>query len=224
MSAAEALLDRVLGGGPVLPIYSPRPDEDAVGVARALLEGGITAIEITLRDPCAIAAVMAVAAALPQMQVGVGTVIAPRQLQQARDAGACFGVSPGTTQRLLSAAREAGFPLLPGVATASDVMRALDAGYRRLKLFPAEAVGGRGLLRALAGPFPQVSFCPTGGLGPENAPGYLALANVRCVGGSWLTAPGLVHARDWQAISALARATASLRPPGPSSADGMAGQ
>lgn len=212
MSAVDARLDRILGSGPVLPVYSPRWGDDAVAVARALLQGGISAIEITLRAPCAIDAVAAVAAAVPEMQVGVGTVIDPRQLGQARDAGASFAVSPGATERLLEAANEAAIPLLPGVASASEVMRALEHGFTRMKLFPAEVVGGPRLLRALAGPFPQVVFCPTGGIGADNAADYLALANVRCVGGSWLTPRESVLSRDWSAIATMALATAALRP------------
>jgi 2-dehydro-3-deoxyphosphogluconate aldolase/(4S)-4-hydroxy-2-oxoglutarate aldolase len=181
-----------------------------VPLARALLAGGIRSIEITLRTPAALDAIRAVAAGIAEMAVGAGTVLGAADLEAAAHAGAHFAVSPGSTPALLAAAAAQGLPWLPGAATASEVMALREAGYRLLKFFPAAAAGGAALLRSLHGPLPDVRFCPTGGIGLESAPAWLALPNVVCVGGSWLTPGERLRASDWDAIEALARHAANL--------------
>jgi len=206
---SQQAIDAVLALGPVVAVVTLDDPSAAVPLARALVAGGVRAIEVTLRTPAALEAITR-AAAVEGACVGAGTVCSPRDLEAAASAGAAFAVSPGATDVLLAAARAASFPLLPGVATASEVMSAVAAGFDRLKLFPAEAVGGPPLLKALAGPFPSVRFCPTGGITPANAPAYLALENVAAVGGSWLAPRHAIEAGDWAAIEAGARAAASL--------------
>lgn len=200
------------GYGPVIPVIVLRREADAVPLARALVEGGVRVLEVTLRTPAALGCIAAIARAVPQAVVGAGTVRSAADVRAAQAAGAAFAVSPGYTAEVGAACREAGLPLLPGVATASEVMAAGADGHRFLKLFPATAVGGLPLLKALAGPFPDVAFCPTGGITAETAPQFLALPNVRVVGGSWLTPEDAVAAGDWARVSALARAAAALRP------------
>lgn len=210
MSAADAGLRARLRLSPVIPVYAPAGVEEAVQVAGALVRGGLAVVEVVLRSAVALDALRAIVAEVPGAVVAAGTVLDPAQLEQARRAGAAFAVSPGATPRLLDAAREGVLPLLPGVATASDLMRGLEAGLDTFKLFPAEAIGGVGLLQAFAGPFPGVRFCPTGGITPRRAPDYLALPNVLCIGGSWLTPRGLLGARDWDGLEALAAEAARL--------------
>jgi len=183
----------------------------AVPMARALVAGGIAAIEVTLRTAAALDAIRAIATEVEGAVVGVGTVLTARDLDAARQAGARFAVSPGVSPRLLDAAEDSALPLLPGAATASEVMALLERGYRHLKLFPAVPVGGVKLLAAWAGPLPQVRFCPTGGIGLGSALDFLALPNVLCVGGSWLTPASLMQAGDWAGIERLAREAAALR-------------
>lgn len=202
----------ILRVSPVIPVVVIDDADDAVPLAEALVAGGVKVIEITLRTPAAIDAVRAITAAVHDMVVGVGTVRRAEDFASAADAGARFAVSPGLTDRLLAAAKDSGLSYLPGVMTPSEVMRAQEAGLSDLKLFPAEAAGGIALLRGLAGPFPDVTFCPTGGISADTARSYLALANVACVGGSWLTPKAAIAAEDWPAITALARAAVSLRP------------
>lgn len=199
--------------GPVIPVIVIEELEHAVPLARALVAGGVRVLEVTLRTPVALAAIEAIVRALPgdEAIVGAGTLRSAADVRAARDAGARFGVSPGYTRAIGAACSEAGLPLLPGVATASEVMAAGDDGYGFLKFFPAAAAGGLPMLRALAGPFPDIAFCPTGGITAETAAQYLALPNVRVVGGSWLTPTDAVRARDWGRITALARAAAALR-------------
>lgn len=197
--------------GPVVPVIVIDRLEDAVPLAQALVEGGVRVLEVTLRTPAALPAIEAMARAVPEAIVGAGTVLGAADAQRARDAGAVFAVSPGYTSALGQACRSLGLPLLPGVATSGEIMAALDDGYRFLKLFPAEAVGGIPLLKAWASPFGQVSFCPTGGITVATAPDYLALPNVRCVGGSWLTPAPALAQRDWTRITELARAAQALR-------------
>ena len=182
----------------------------AVDLAHALVAGGIRHLEVTLRTAAARGAIRRIRDAVPQALVGAGTVLDARQWRQACDAGALFGVSPGWSDELAHAAVDRGLPFLPGVATASEAMRAMRDGFTLLKLFPAEAVGGRALLRALHGPLPAARFCPTGGIGAHNAADYLALPNVVCVGGSWLAPADALAARDWMRIEALARDAAAL--------------
>ncbi len=189
---------------PVIPVLALPAVETAVKVARALGAGGIRVLEVTLRTDAALDIIRELAAE-PELTIGAGTVTTPEQLDQAARAGARFAVSPGATEHLLAAGRDAAIPLLPGVSTASELMTAVDTGYHCLKFFPAEASGGTAALKALAGPFPEVRFCPTGGVGAGNYRDYLALPNVVCVGGSWLVPPEALAAEDWSAITRLAR-------------------
>ncbi|MFG3202014.1 bifunctional 4-hydroxy-2-oxoglutarate aldolase/2-dehydro-3-deoxy-phosphogluconate aldolase [Streptomyces sp. NPDC048192] len=200
----------VLDLAPVVPVVVVSDAADAVPLARALVAGGLPAIEVTLRTPAALDAIRAIAAEVPDAVVGAGTVIAPEQAGASTAAGARFLVSPGWTDALLAAMRGAGVPFLPGVSTASEVVALLERGVRDMKFFPAQAVGGTAFLRSLAGPLPQARFCPTGGIGPADAPGYLSLSNVGCVGGSWMVPADAVAAGDWARIEELARSAARL--------------
>lgn len=201
----------LLRRGPVIPVIVIDDADAAVPLARALLAGGVRVLEITLRTPAALAAVGAIAREVPEAIVGVGTVSRADDFAAAVDAGARFAVSPGVTGELIEAAARSGLPYLPGVMTPSDVILARAAGLSELKLFPAVQAGGIAMLKAIAGPFPDVTFCPTGGIGVDTAPEFLALGNVACVGGSWLTPKGAVAAKDWPAISALAEQAGGLR-------------
>jgi len=197
--------------GPVIPVIVIDGIEQAVPLARALVAGGVRVLEVTLRTPVALDAIRAIAREVPDAIVGVGTISRAEHFQQAIQAGARFGVSPGLTRELIDAAHASRLPLLPGVMTPSDVIRARNAGFFALKLFPAQQAGGIGMLKALSGPFPDVTFCPTGGVTPTSAPDFLALPNVGCVGGSWLTPPAMVKAGDWQEITALSLDASKLR-------------
>lgn len=199
------------GHGPVIPVIVIHRLEDAVPMARALVEGGVKVLEVTLRTPVALQCMEAIARAVPDAIVGAGTVRSAQDAQDARNAGCRFAVSPGFTEAVAEGCRQAGLPLLPGVATASEVMQANASGYQFLKLFPASAVGGVPLLKALAGPFTDVVFCPTGGVNFESAPSFLALPNVKVVGGSWLTPQEAVANQDWPRITELARQAGILR-------------
>ncbi|MBT1091705.1 bifunctional 4-hydroxy-2-oxoglutarate aldolase/2-dehydro-3-deoxy-phosphogluconate aldolase [Streptomyces sp. Tu102] len=201
----------VLDLAPVVPVVVIDDPSDAVPLARALVAGGLPAIEVTLRTPAALEAIAAVADAVPDAVVGAGTVITPEQVKLAVTAGARFLVSPGWTDLLLEAMRASGVPYLPGVSTTSEVVALLERGVREMKFFPAEAAGGTAYLKSLNGPLPQARFCPTGGIGPATAPDYLALPNVGCVGGSWMLPADAVAARDWGRVEALAREAAGLR-------------
>ena len=196
--------------GPVIPVIVLQRVEDALPLAEALLAGGVRVLEITLRTPAALAGMEAIARALPEAIVGAGTLRSAADVRAARDAGCVFGVSPGYTATLGAACRDEGLPLLPGVATASEVMAAQADGLDFLKFFPATAAGGIPMLKALAGPFTDVVFCPTGGISAATAPDFLALANVNVCGGSWLTPADAVAAGDWARISALAKAATAL--------------
>ena len=197
--------------GPVIPVIVIERVEDAVPLARALVGGGVRVLELTLRTPVALQAVEAISREVEGAIVGVGTITRAEDFERAVEAGAVFGVSPGLTPELVAAARTSTLPLLPGVMTPSDVIAARAAGFTELKLFPAQQAGGVGMLKALRGPFPDVTFCPTGGIGVESAQDFLALPNVACVGGSWLTPQGAVAAGDWARITTLAREAAGLR-------------
>ena len=199
---------------PVVPVVILDEAADAVPLARALLAGGVPIIEVTLRTPKALDAIRAIAGEVPEAVVGAGTVTTPALVREAVSAGARFLVSPGTTERLLDAMDEAAVPCLPGVSSASEIMRLLERGRREMKFFPAEASGGRSFLKAMASPFPDARFCPTGGITPATAPLYRGLGNVGCVGGSWLTPPDAIAARDWPLIEKLAAEAA-----GPESRD-----
>lgn len=197
--------------GPVIPvIVIDRPD-DAVPLARALVEGGVRVLEVTLRTPLALRCIEAIVAAVPEAIVGAGTIRSVADAQAAKDAGCRFGVSPGYSHDIGTYCRNVGLPLLPGVASASEVMAANADGYDFLKFFPATAAGGIPMLKALAGPFPDVAFCPTGGITLETAPQFLALPNVKVCGGSWLTPADAVAAKDWGRITALAKQASALR-------------
>lgn len=195
---------------PVVPVVVVEDLADAVPLARALVAGGLPAIEVTLRTPVAMDAIRAIAAEVPEAVVGAGTVLTPAQASEVVAAGARFLVSPGWTDVLLEAMRASGVPFLPGVSTASEVVALLERGVREMKFFPAEAAGGTAYLKSLAGPLPQARFCPTGGIGPASAPEYLALPNVGCVGGSWMLPKDAVAGRDWARVEALAQEAAML--------------
>ena len=201
----------LLALSPIVPVMVIDDAEAAVDLAQALVAGGIYALEITLRTPAALPAMRRIRDAVPQAVVGAGTITQPLQVQLCIVAVAQFGVSPGLTPALANAVQSAALPFLPGVASASELMAALAAGFDTCKLFPAEAVGGIKLLQALAGPFADARFCPTGGITPANAADYLALPNVLAVGGSWLTPKAAVAAQDWTEITRLAQAAGALR-------------
>jgi len=213
MAAKTQLLLELLQGQPVIPVVTLERLADAVPLARALARGGLPAIEITLRSNVALDAIRLIGAEVAEAAVGAGTVLTPEQLEQAGEAGARFAVSPGTTLELLAAARGSSLPYLPGAATPSEVMSLLEEGYTIAKFFPAEQAGGASLLRALAAPIPQMRFCPTGGIDAGNAPLYLGLPNVLCVGGSWICPRELIRDGAWERIAELARAAAKLRAP-----------
>ena len=200
----------VMRVGPVIPVIVIDRIADAVPLARALVAGGVRVLELTLRTPAALQAIERVAAEVEGAIVGAGTITRVQDFDAVRRAGAVFGVSPGLTPELAAAARASGLPLLPGVMTPSDVIAARSAGYTELKLFPALQAGGVAMLKALGGPFPDVRFCPTGGISAQTAPQFLALPNVVCVGGSWLTPADAVAAGDWARITALARAASGI--------------
>lgn len=204
------LLD-IMRTSPVIPVIAIDNIDHAVPLARALVAGGIRVLEVTLRTEHGLPAIRAMAEQVPGAIIGVGTLTQPEEFVAAREAGAVFGVSPGLTPGLIEAARKSGLPLLPGVMSPSEVMAAREAGFRQLKLFPAVPAGGVGMLNAIAGPIPDITFCPTGGISQETAPQFLACKNVACVGGSWLTPKDALQSGDWDRITALARAASSLR-------------
>ncbi|MFA6313705.1 MAG: bifunctional 4-hydroxy-2-oxoglutarate aldolase/2-dehydro-3-deoxy-phosphogluconate aldolase [Sterolibacterium sp.] len=204
-------LSEILRASPVMPVIVINNLAHAVPLVRALVEGGIRLIEITLRTPQALEAVRAVRREVPDALTGVGTITRVEDFDAAFEAGALFGVSPGATPELLAAAARSGLPFLPGVMTPSDVMNARQAGFSALKLFPARQAGGVEMLKALAGPFPDLIFCPTGGISAATAAEFLALDNVACVGGSWLAPQALVEKGDWTGIRDIARQAAALQ-------------
>lgn len=197
--------------GPVIPVIVIERLVDAVPLASALVAGGVRVLEVTLRTPVALAAIEAIARAVPQAIVGAGTLRGPADVRQAMNAGCVFGVSPGYTTDVGRAAREVGLPLLPGVATASELMATQADGFSFVKFFPATAAGGVPMLKALAGPFPDVAFCPTGGITAKTAREFLALPNVKVCGGSWLTPADAIDVGDWGRITRLAREAQALR-------------
>jgi 2-dehydro-3-deoxyphosphogluconate aldolase/(4S)-4-hydroxy-2-oxoglutarate aldolase len=194
----------VLGAGPVMPVAVITEAGLAAPLARALLSGGVRVLEITLRTPAALDAIRLAAREVPEVLVGAGTVTTGRQLDEVREAGGAFAISPGLTPALLESAGRGTIPLIPGIATVSELMTGLERGYDYFKFFPAEAAGGMAMLKSIAGPFPEVTFCPTGGIGLNNYLDYLALDNVACVGGSWLAPGGALERQDWDTISGLA--------------------
>lgn len=201
----------VMRDAPVIPVIVLQDVTHAVPLARALVAGGIRMLEVTLRTPQALDCIAAIAAAVPEAVVGAGTVRSAADAQAAARAGARFAVSPGYTSAVGRACREAGLPLLPGVATGGEIMMALEDGYQALKFFPALQAGGTAMLKAWQGPFGDVLFCPTGGISASNAGDFLALANVACVGGSWLVPADAPAQGDWARITALARAAVDLK-------------
>ena len=201
----------ILGLAPVIPVVVVDEVEQAVPLARALLRGGIPVIELTLRSEAGLGAIEAVASEVEGMVVGAGTVVTPEQVRQVQDAGAQFLVTPGSPPRLLEAALASGLPLLAGAGTLTEMLTLSEAGLQAMKFFPAEASGGRAYLSAVNGPCPQLRFCPTGGITPQTATDWLALPNVGCIGGSWLTPKDAVAQGDWARIEALAAEAAALR-------------
>lgn len=208
--AQRHILDDILKFAPVVPVLSIAHLDDAVPLARALCAGGLRVLEITLRSDIALAAMTKIAHAVPEAIVGAGTVLNAEHLQQVADAGARFAISPGATPALLAAGLSSAIPLLPGIATASEIMLGLAAGYTRFKFFPAESSGGINAIKSFAGPFKDVRFCPTGGIDAALAPHYLKLGNVITVGGSWMAPNALIAAKDWAGITELARACTRL--------------
>jgi 2-dehydro-3-deoxyphosphogluconate aldolase/(4S)-4-hydroxy-2-oxoglutarate aldolase len=197
-------LDEIMRSAPVIPVMMIDDLDHAVPLAHALVEGGLKVLEVTLRTPAALDAIRAIIAEVEGAIVGAGTVLTPEQLEHVAALRCKFAVSPGFTPALLDAAATSPCPLLPGAATASEVMQLLDRGHDRMKFFPAEAAGGAPFLKSLASPLPDAKFCPTGGIGSKNAASYLALPNVLCVGGSWVVPTDVIAASDWNTIKNLA--------------------
>ncbi|PWG18233.1 bifunctional 4-hydroxy-2-oxoglutarate aldolase/2-dehydro-3-deoxy-phosphogluconate aldolase [Salibaculum griseiflavum] len=206
---ASELTAKVCNLAPVVPVLVIDDAASAADLARALIKGGLPALEVTLRTPAALDAIREMAAVEGGV-VGAGTLLTADDVERAKEAGATFGVSPGATNRLLDACEANDLPLLPGAATATEAMALLERGYHVQKFFPAEANGGAKALKAIGAPIPQVKFCPTGGVSLANAPDYLSLSNTLCVGGSWVAPAQLVKAGDWAGITALAAEAAAL--------------
>ncbi|WQW13157.1 bifunctional 4-hydroxy-2-oxoglutarate aldolase/2-dehydro-3-deoxy-phosphogluconate aldolase [Helicobacter pylori] len=201
----------ILQISPIVPVVVVEDIKDAVPLAQSLIEGGIPIIEVTLRSSCALEAIELIAKNVPKMRVGAGTILNLTQLEQAQNKGAEFLISPGLTIKLLEHAKKKDMPLIPGVSSSSEVMQALELGYNALKFFPAEYCGGVKLLNAFNGPFKGVKFCPTGGVSVDNMRSYLALENVVCVGGSWLTPKDLVQNKEWDKITEICKRALALR-------------
>ena len=209
-AARHAEPSRIMELAPVIPVLTVRDVEDGLSQARALVAGGLFAIEVTLRTAAALDAIAAIAKHVPGAYVGAGTIVDPKQIAEAVDAGAKFLVSPGASLRLADAAAAAPIPFLPGCATVSEAMELRERGFHALKLFPAEAVGGAKLLASIAAPLPDLFFCPTGGIDLAKAATYLALPNVKCVGGSWMLPKAALEARDYAKVEALSAEAAKL--------------
>lgn len=200
----KILPKEILSASPVMPVMVIQNLDDAIPLAQALVAGGINVLEITLRTPIALEAIKLISQNVKDAIVGAGTIANPAQLRAAEEAGAVFSISPGITPALLTAASTSSIALIPGIATLSELMQAMDYGLDHLKFFPAEAAGGIPMLKAIYGPFPQVTFCPTGGISPGNYNEYLQLPNVACVGGSWLAPQSIVNEKNWLKITELA--------------------
>ncbi|MEQ6250078.1 bifunctional 4-hydroxy-2-oxoglutarate aldolase/2-dehydro-3-deoxy-phosphogluconate aldolase [Sulfitobacter sp. HNIBRBA3233] len=209
MTGQTHFIRELAGLAPIIPVLVVDDVADAVPLAQALVRGGLPVLEVTLRTSCALD-VIAAMSAVEGARVGAGTLVTPQDVKAAMNAGATFGVSPGAPEALLSACEAAKLPFLPGAATATEAMTLAARGYDILKFFPAEGAGGITTLKGLGGPLPQISFCPTGGVSPENAERYLALPNVVCAGGSWIAPAELVRAGDWAQIEERARAASRL--------------
>lgn len=203
-------LDQIMRTAPVIPVIVIDDLAHAVPLARALVNGGLKVLEITLRTEVAMDAIKAIIADVEGAIVGAGTILTPKQLEEVAAVGCQFAVSPGFTPSLLAAATGSPYPLLPGAATAAEAMQLLELGHDRQKFFPAEAAGGAAFLKSLASPLPEAMFCPTGGIGPNNAADYLGLPNVLCIGGSWVAPKDAIATGDWRRIEMLARAAAEL--------------
>jgi 2-dehydro-3-deoxyphosphogluconate aldolase/(4S)-4-hydroxy-2-oxoglutarate aldolase len=202
----------VLNAGPVVPVIVIQKIEQAVPLAQALLKGGLKVLEVTLRSEAAVDAIRLLSREVPGAIVGAGTVASPKDLEAVTEAGAAFAISPGLTPTLLEAANRGPIALIPGISTASELMLGMEMGYTAFKFFPAEAAGGIPMLKSIGGPFPQITFCPTGGVSPKNFNNYLSLANVACVGGSWIVPSREIEAGNWEAITELtAKAVADCR-------------
>ncbi len=200
----------LLAGNPVIPVITLDRVEDAVPLAEALVAGGLKVLEVTLRTESAIEGIKQIIKHVPGAIVGTGTVCNEQQIKLSEDIGCQFMISPGATDKLLQAAQKSSVPFLPGISSVSELMRGLEYGHRDFKFFPAEAAGGVPVLKAMAGPFSDVKFCPTGGIGLHNVLAYLALPNVLCVGGSWIAQPKLIQAKNWAEIEKLAREAVAL--------------
>ena len=197
--------EEIFAAGPVVPVLVINDVEKAVPLAKALMEGGIKVLEVTLRTPAALDVIKRIADEVPDSLIGAGTVTNAQQLKAVVEAGAKFAISPGMTADLLKAGMDAEIPLIPGISSTSDLMKGKDAGYTHMKFFPAEASGGVKAIKSISGPFPDITFCPTGGIGPDNYNEYLALNNVKCVGGSWLAPDDAIESGDWARITQLAK-------------------
>jgi len=197
--------EEIFAAGPVVPVLVINDVEKAVPLAKALMEGGIKVLEVTLRTPAAIDVIKRIAQEVPDSLIGAGPVTNAQQLKAVVEAGAKFAISPGMTADLLKAGMDSEIPLIPGISSTSDLMKGKDAGYTHMKFFPAEASGGVKAIKSISGPFPDVTFCPTGGIGPNNYNDYLALNNVKCVGGSWLAPDDAIESGDWARITQLAK-------------------
>ena len=201
--------EEVFSQGPVVPVLVIKDVAHAVPLAKALIAGGIRVLEVTLRTEAALEAIREIAQNVPEAMIGAGTVTNETQLRQVAEAGALFAISPGMTTDLLQAGSDANIALIPGISSTSELMKGIDAGYTHFKFFPAEASGGIKALKSISGPFPDVVFCPTGGISPNNYLDYLSLPNVRCAGGSWLAPDDAVESGDWDKITQLAKEAVS---------------
>jgi len=201
----------LMNSGPVIPVIEIDHEDDALPLGEALLKGGVRVLEITLRTRAALGAIERLAKGLPDAIVGAGTVLAPKDVKNAKDAGAQFAISPGLTRDLAETCTALRLPLLPGAVTATEIMIARDMGFRHFKFFPAGSSGGAAAVKALGGPFADIVFCPTGGISAETAPAYLSLPNVACVGGSWIAPKALIAEKNWAKITELAAATRGLK-------------
>ena len=203
-------MQNMLVGNPVIPVITLDQVEDAVPLANALVAGGLKVLEVTLRTEAAVEGIRQIIQHVPDAIVGTGTVCSEEQIKLSEDLGCQFMISPGATDKLLSIGSQSSVPFLPGISTVSELMRGMEYGLENFKFFPAEAAGGAPVMKAMAGPFPNIKFCPTGGIGLGNAMDYLALPNVMCVGGSWIAKPNDIREKRWKEIEQLAREAAAL--------------
>lgn len=203
-------MQNMLAGNPVIPVITLDQVEDAVPLANALVAGGLKVLEVTLRTEAAVEGIRQIIQHVPDAIVGTGTVCSEEQIKLSEDLGCQFMISPGATDKLLSIGSQSSVPFLPGISTVSELMRGMEYGLENFKFFPAEAAGGAPVMKAMAGPFTNIKFCPTGGIGLGNAMDYLALPNVMCVGGSWIAKPNDIREKRWKEIEQLAREAAAL--------------